>query len=345
MTIEFRKQDKKARFLNPFTNFSPSEVTCQIRWDPLTKRSGRLAHFLGTSLPPADLSAIIEGSEKNCPFCPQSVHERTPTFEAGRIPEGRLIKGESVLFPNLLPYDEHSAIAVLCEKHHRSLDEFPAWIFEDAHANCLAYLQRVVADKTTYALVTWNYMPAAGSSQVHPHFQVYATKTPGNFLQSMLTAEKDYYQTNNRSYWEDYLGAETGSGERLITEAKHSIWLTDFVPLSALSDIIAVFPNRQTLFDLNENELAETSRMLGSMLQYLGSYGVYSLNMAWLPAVPEQKEHWLQLRISPRLYLAPHVWCTETPSLVYQYQESFSIWSPEETAKELREFLQQPQNP
>ncbi|MFO7839840.1 MAG: hypothetical protein R6X08_10145 [Desulfosalsimonadaceae bacterium] len=345
MTIEFQKQDKTARFLNPFTNFSSSEVTCQLRWDPLTKRSGRLAHFLGTSPPPADLSGIIAESEKNCPFCPKSVHELTPKFEPDQIPEGRLVKGESVLFPNLLPYDEHSAIAVLCEKHYRGMDDFPAWIFEGAHANCLEYLQRVVTDKNaTYALLTWNYMPAAASSQVHPHFQVYATQTPGNFLQDMITAGKNHHQTNGKNYWEDYIETETGSGERLIKEAENSIWLTDFVPLSTLSDIIGIFPDRQTLFDLSEKELAEAAGMMSSILRYLGGYSVYSLSLAWLPALQQDKEHWLQVRISPRLYLAPHVWCTDTPSLVYQYQESFSIWSPEETAKELRNFLQQPDN-
>lgn len=80
--------------------------------------------------------------------------------------------------------------------------------------------------------------------------------------------------------------------------------------------------------------------MLNSVACYLGGQGIYSLNIGWMPALEGRNDYWLQLRISPRLYLVPQVWCTETPSLVYQYQESFTIWSPEDTAKEIREFLE-----
>ncbi|MFW6011445.1 MAG: hypothetical protein ACOC8R_00015 [Desulfosalsimonas sp.] len=340
MGVEFERRDKVAKFLNPFNNFELSEAKCQIRKDPLTGRTGRLAHFVGFKPPSADFTRIIEDSEKNCPFCPGKVLNTTPKFDPEQIPEGRLEKGQSVLFPNLLPYDAHSALAVLCKKHYRALTDFTPDIFMDAFENCLDYLDRVIKDKSaTYGLVTWNYMPAAGSSQVHPHFQVYATQEPGNFLQAMLFAGKKYMQENGRTYWEDYIKAETEAGQRLITHGKNSVWLTDFVPLSALADIVGIFPERQTLFDLSNAELREAAQMLNTVTDYLGRQGVYSLNMGWMPACEGEKHHWLQLRISPRLYLAPHVWCTETPSLVYQYQESFMIWAPEDTAKELGEFV------
>ncbi|MFP4572073.1 MAG: hypothetical protein ACLFNW_03780 [Desulfobacterales bacterium] len=340
MGVEFKTQDKVAKFLNPFKDFALSETKCQIRQDPLTARTGRLAHFVGFKPPSADFSKIIENSEQNCPFCPQNVFTMTPKFDPDQIPEGRLEKGESVLFPNLLPYDAHSALAVLCKKHYRDLTDFTPDIFRDAFENCIAYLERVLENKEqTYGLVTWNYMPAAGSSQVHPHFQVYGTQSPGNFLQNMLSAGKDYMQNNGRTYWEDYVNAETNTGQRLIAQNKNSIWLTDFVPVSALTDVVGIFPEKQTLFDLNGKELREAAQMINLAIDYLGQQGVYSLNMGWMPALKGEKHHWLQIRISPRLYLAPHVWCTETPSLVYQYQESFAIWSPEDTAKEINAFV------
>lgn len=340
MAIHFKTQDKVCRFLNPFTNFEPSETRCQLRWDPLTGRSGRLAHFVGFKPPAADLTQIIEGSEQNCPFCPEHLPTMTPKFTSEEIPEGRLEKGESVVLPNLMPYDAHSALAVLCRKHHRPLTEFPPQIFTDALANCLDYLDRVIADKKeTFGLVTWNYLPAAGSSQVHPHFQVYATETPGNFLPAQLAASRAYLEENRRIYWEDYVDAEIRAGERLIKQAGESIWLTDFVSLSALSDIIGLFPHKQTLFDLSSTALEEAAGIISTILDYLGRQGVYSLNMSWMPALEGRSDAWLQLRISPRLYLAPHVWCTETPSLFYQYQESFMVWSPEETAKDIRSFI------
>ncbi len=342
MGIEFKKQDRVAAFLNPFQNFERTETRCQIRRDPLTGRSGRLAHFIGIKPPAPDFEKIIEDSGKNCPFCPENVFTMTPKFDPDEIPEGRLEKGESVLFPNLLPYDAHSALAVLCSQHYKRLSEFTPGIFTDAFANCRNYLDRVIADKNeTYGLVTWNYMPAAGSSQVHPHLQVYAGQTPGNFPERLISSGQEYYREHGRPYWEDYLAAETHSMERFVTSGDHTTWLTDFVSLSALTDVIAIFPERQTLFDLDAAAMEEAARILDQVLKYLDEQGVYSLNMAWLPALQGQNEHWLQLRISPRMYMAPHVWCTETPSLVYQYQESFMIWSPEETAGQLREFIRQ----
>ncbi|MFW6081588.1 MAG: hypothetical protein ACOC7W_06715 [Desulfosalsimonas sp.] len=341
MGINFEKHDKIASFLNPFKNFELSEARCQVRRDPLTGRTGRLAHFVGFKPPSADFSKIIKDSQQNCPFCPENVFKITPKFPPEQIPEGRLQKGESVVFPNLLPYDSHSALTVLCQKHFRALTEFTPQIFRDAFDNSIAYLERVVEDKkSTYGLVTWNYMPAAGSSQVHPHFQVYATEAPGNFLQSMLTASRTYMAENNRTYWQDYTDTEAETGSRLIRRKENSIWVTDFVPVSALTDVVGIFPGKQTLFDLSDAQLQEASEMLSSVAGYLGQQGVYSLNMGWMPGLEGRHDYWLQLRISPRLYLAPHVWCTETPSLVYQYQESFTIWSPEDTAKEIREFLE-----
>lgn len=343
MAIEFETQDKTAVFLNPFTNFERAEAKCQLRRDPLTGRTGRLAHFVGFSPPAADFAGIIEKSRENCPFCPENVFSMTPQFDPDQIPEGRLEYGESVLFPNLLPYDAHSALAVLCRSHFKTLSEFSAKIIEDAVINCRNYLDRVIADKkTTYGLVTWNYMPAAGSSQVHPHFQVYATETPGNFLGQMIDASRNYRQSHNRTYWEDYLEAEIKNQQRLIHQGQQSVWLTDFVSLSPLTDVIGIFPGKQTLFDLDKAAVEEGAALINAVLDWLGQQGVYSLNMAWLPAAAGMQDHWLQVRISPRLYLAPNVWCTDTPSLVSQYQESFMIRAPEEVAGEIKSFVQNP---
>jgi len=340
MTIEFNREDRICRFLNPFNNFEQSEAKCQVRWDPLTHRTGRLAHFAGVRPPEADLSKIIEGSATNCPFCPENLPAMTPKFVAGQIPEGRIEKGESTIFPNLLPYDANSALAVLCKKHYRALTEFTPQIFTDAFVNCLDYLDRVISDKkATFGLVTWNYMPPAASSQVHPHFQVYATETPGNFIPTQMVASQAYYRKNKRIYWEDYVESEIQAGERLIKETASGIWLTDFVSLSALTDIIGIFPHKQTLFDLSRKEIEDAGRMINSLIYYLGQQGVYSLNMSWMPALQGRKDYWLQLRISPRLYMAPQVWCTDTPSFFYQYQESFMLWLPEDTAGDIRTFI------
>jgi galactose-1-phosphate uridylyltransferase len=158
----------------------------------------------------------------------------------------------------------------------------------------------------------------------------------------MIDASRDYRQSHNRTYWEDYLAAEIKNQQRLIHQGQQSIWLTDFVSLSPLTDVIGIFPGKQTLFDLDRAAVEESAALINAVLDWLGQQGVYSLNLAWLPAAAGMQDHWLQVRISPRLYLAPNVWCTDTPSLVSQYQESFMIRAPEEVAGEIKSFVQHP---
>ena len=97
------------------------------------------------------------------------------------VPEGRVQRGEAVVFPNLSPYDEHSAVAVMCREHFISPSGFTPGILSDAFRACIDYFDHFAHfPGTDFPLVCWNYMPAAGSSQVHPHLQVYATDVPGN---------------------------------------------------------------------------------------------------------------------------------------------------------------------
>lgn len=340
MPIRFERHEKIARYLDPRTNFQETTIACEMRRDPLTGRSGRVAHGLGFHLDPLDVAPLIAASQPSCPFCPGRIFAVTPRFPANIVPEGRLQRGDAVLFPNLVPYDEHSAVTVMSQEHYVPLEKFTHPQLFDAFRLCLDYLHHVTRHpRTTYALVFWNYFPASGGTQIHPHLQVFATDTPGNTLEEELTASLRYYREEGRSYWADLLLEEERLGERWVGRGIHSAWLTSFVSRSLLADTLVLFPACQTMLDLSDEALAEFCRGLRQALQHLASQGVYSFNVAWFSGVAGSQEMCLHARLSPRLYLTPSLWGTDTTALQHLYQEHFMVQTPEAAASALQHAI------
>lgn len=92
--------------------------------------------------------------------------------------------------------------------------------------------------------------------------------------------------------------------------------------------------------ELSEEALKELSLGLCQGLGHLGSRGVYSFSLGWFPAPKRGDDHFrLHVRLSPRLYVAPRVWCTDTPALSYLYREPFMIRTPEELARGLQSAI------
>jgi UDPglucose--hexose-1-phosphate uridylyltransferase len=340
MPIRFFRQEKVARYLDPRQDFQETSIPCEMRTDPLTGRSGRVAHGLGFQLQPLDVAPLVAASRPSCPFCPERIFSVTPRFPIDVIPAGRLQRGEAVLFPNLVPYDEHSAVTAMSQEHYVPMGQFTHALLFDASRVCLEYLRQVQQlPHTTYALLFWNYLPASGGTQIHPHLQVFATDTPGNALQEELACSLLYYQEEGRPYWADLLAEEERLGERFVVRGAHSAWLTSFVSRSLLADMLILFPGRQTLADLSEEALDEYCRGLVQALQHLESQGVYSFNLAWFSGVAGREDFWLHARLSPRLYLTPRLWGTDTTALQHLYQEPFMVEMPETSARGLRQAI------
>ncbi len=341
MPLRFERRQKVARYLDPRTGFQETTIACEMRRDPLTGRSGRVAHGLGFHIRPLDVAPLIAASQPSCPFCPDRLFEVTPTFPSEIVPEGRLKLGEAVLFPNIVPYDEHSAVTAMSQEHYVPLGNFTHRQLFDAFRVCQQYLHAVQRHpQTTYALVFWNYFPASGGTQIHPHLQILATDTPGNALEEELTCSVRYSREQGRSYWADLLVAEEHLGERWVARGAHSAWLTGFVSQSLLADTLILFPEIQTIVDLSDEGLDEFCRGLGQALHHLASQGVYSFNLAWFSGVAGSQEMCLHARLSPRLYLTPSLWGTDTTALQHLYQEHFMVQTPEVVATALRQVIQ-----
>jgi UDPglucose--hexose-1-phosphate uridylyltransferase len=341
MPIQWERYPKVARFLDPRHDYAPAEIACEVRRDPLTGRSGRVAHVLGFHLAAVDFGPMIEESRAGCPFCPDRVLQVTPKFAESVVASGRVRRGEAVVFPNLAPYDEHSAVVAMTAEHYVPLDGFSAPVLSDAFGAAVEYLRAVSRQpRTTYTLAFWNYFPASGGTQIHPHLQLAATDTPGNALEQELLASRRYAASEGRSYWSDLIQEEQKNGERFLALGSHTAWMTDFVSQSLLADILVVFPERRSLLALPDEALGEFYRGLIQLLTSLRSTGVYSFNLAWYSAPTDRDDFWLHARLSPRAYMAPRLWGTDTSALQQLYREHFMVQTPEAAAEALRPGLQ-----
>ena len=123
--LEFRRERKLALLHDPRKNFELAEIESEIRYDPLTGNSARICHFSLPKLPPPDFAELLAVSRAACPFCPDKVEAITPRFPDDLVPGGRLRRGDAVLFPNLFPYDDISAVAVLAREHFFAMEAVP----------------------------------------------------------------------------------------------------------------------------------------------------------------------------------------------------------------------------
>jgi len=70
MTIAFRRILRESQYLDPNKDFELVRINFEIRFDPLTNRTGRITSS-GTPGPdPPDLDTVLKRSlEIGCPFC------------------------------------------------------------------------------------------------------------------------------------------------------------------------------------------------------------------------------------------------------------------------------------
>ncbi len=342
-SIEFRKELKQGRQYDPRRNFELSTIDSEIRYDPLTGDSARLCHFaLSTAIPP-DLAQMVTTTAATCPFCPDKVLRVTPRFTEALLPEGRLRRGGAVLFPNLFPYDDISAVATLTERHFIPLDDVPLPVIEDGIGIARDFFQRLAADgvQPGYGIVTWNYMPPAGGTQIHPHIQVIHTSNPGNRLRRELAAEYAWRQRHGSNYWAELLAAERREGVRWIGESGPVQWYVPFTPTGILGDCNGVLPERATLTALSNSDIHAVAVGLRRILRGFAALGLWSFNLTFFPDRSDAGAdcHWLNVRVVPRLYLNP---ITHIPDVSYMQlllEERFAMVYPEETAARLRAVL------
>jgi galactose-1-phosphate uridylyltransferase len=345
MSLRFSRQKRVGSYLAEQEDGTTKEVRleAEVRRDPLTGRSGRVAHFQGFQLRRAELGPAIESSRANCPFCPERILRVTPKLLPGVAPGGRISQGEAVLFPNISPYDRHSVVVVLTSAHFVPPDEFRPTQLADGLGAAQTYFRAMApVPAGTFSLVTWNYMPPAGATQVHAHLQAFSTDRPGSLLEEEVRHSRAFHRRHGKVFWEALLAEERGREERYLGAGRHTAWLVPFVSRSVISDLMAIFPGATDFEQLPETALMEFSRGLCAAMAFFAREGVVAFNLALYPAPSGQggDHFWLHARLSPRIYFNPSILGSDTTSWQHLLDEPFMVRSPEVLAAALRPELQ-----
>ncbi|MGC1184841.1 MAG: hypothetical protein WBA31_06785 [Candidatus Dormiibacterota bacterium] len=343
MTLRFSSERRLSTFIPPDGNGAPVRRYSELRRDPLTHRSGRVAHFVGFKLVAPEFSRVVESSRAGCPFCPDRILEVTPRLDPAIVAEGLIRRGESTLFPNISPYDRHSVVTVLTQDHYVPGDRFTATQLADGLQACIEYFRALPrVPRSTHSVVTWNYMPPAGATQVHAHLQAFSTNRPGSLLEEEVRHSRAFWRSQGHTFWEELAHTEQSHEERFVARGRHTAWLTSFVSRSVVGDLLALFPNRAYLTDLTRDEVVEFSSGLQLALAAQHEEGVRAFNLAFYsaPSADPTPHFWLHARLSPRIYFNPAIEGSDATAWQHLLDEPFMVRSPEVLAARLRERFQ-----
>ncbi|MDW7650213.1 MAG: hypothetical protein SCK29_00620 [Bacillota bacterium] len=341
MAVTFRNHKIQAELLDPRQDFRPVRHDMEFRYDPLTGRSTRLAHF-GAIRPQPVYFENYDGANKGfCPFCPPNMDRVTSLFPKDLIPEGRLKNGEATLIANIAPYDAYSGLVVLSDKHILPMEELTAARLHDSLSLGVEFLQRVAHfdPDIPYFFIGWNYMPPSGGGLIHAHMQVFGSTDPGNIFWDALCGLKRYREENKRPFWPDLLAEEEQRNERYLGRIGDIHWLVPYAPLGVLGDVIAVLPRPCSPAGLAGDTLENLVAGLVRLFAYYKEKKIFSFN-ASVHFTPECNQDFpLMIRFSPRTFLNASCSTPDTNFFHVSLQQPICVVRPEELATEVKPFF------
>jgi len=304
--IDFQIIEQESAFLDPRKNFSRTVEKFQVRVDPLTGQTGHFSHFGAIKPQRLNLEAYATPEAKGfCPFCRENRDQFTPRFTDAIPPRGRPSRNEAILIPNLYPYDTYSGVIIMTDDHVIPLEKLTGGMVSDALSLGIDFLKRIrsVDSSLPYHLMAWNYMPPSGGGLVHPHQQCFATGHPGNQFLDELSASKRFCDMHGVNFWHEYVDEEKRLGQRYIGAVGNSHWLSSFVSLGLLGEVMCVFPDIFAIDDFQDENVADLSTGLQKLFVYYRDNGIYSFNASLFFGPFDQRYFSCHFRIAPRTFL------------------------------------------
>jgi len=342
--ITFQSLKSKSTFLHPHRGFSPATERFEVRIDPLTGRTGHFSHFGAIKPQQLDLDAYATPEIKGfCPFCLENRDRVTPRFTEDIVISGRFEQNESCLIPNLFPYDIHSGVLIMTDPHVVPLKELSEQRLFDSFSLGIQFLKRVKAISPTqpYHLMTWNYMPPSGGGLVHPHQQYFATPNPGNQFIDELKASHDFRTSNGSDYWSELIEVERSKGERFIGQIGSSFWLSSFVSLGILGEIMCIFPGVFHIDQFSENHVRDLVAGLLNVYRYYAASDVYSFNASLFFGPEGQQSFACHFRIAARTFLNMRDCAPDLNFFQALLGEPVSVMMPEQLCATVKEYFGQ----
>jgi galactose-1-phosphate uridylyltransferase len=336
-------ESMQARLLAP--SGSPADRSIQIRVNPISGRSSRITFSRANEkeagadrLPPPPPDAR---QTTRCPFCRPQVMDRTPRLIPQIHPAGRMIRGDSLLFPNLFPYGAYSAVSLFDNTHFVEIGMASAGSYADCLINCAGYLKRVCRHdpSATYMAITQNHLPSAGGSLVHPHLQVHADRIGSNHHRFLADRTLAYRHATQQDLFADYVAHEISSRDRYIGSTGPWTWLAAFAP-EGFFEIWAVYPGKTSLLALEESEWCQLADGMIRIQKFYRSLHRNGYNFGLLSVETPQSALELRAVMMVRSNYAPWVRSDHTGFEV-MLGDMATFIAPEETARLARVFWPQ----
>jgi UDPglucose--hexose-1-phosphate uridylyltransferase len=334
--IRFRSEKLQARSVTP-DGLQTTVRSVEVRYDSLLGTTSRIAE--GVKLQTADAVALerFQLPDASCPFCAERVDQVAQRIDPKVSDEPRMRAGETVLFPNLVPYSQYAAVAVFTSRHWLGVNEFSPKLIADNLSACIRYIRAVYASDSRARYCAWNvnYLFPSGGSLPHPHAQVFLDPVPTTMMRFQFEAGTKYLQENGTSFWEDLVAEERERSERFLWDAGSTAWMTAFAPIG-FNEVRAVVRGRETLLQLDDADVAAVAAGISQVLQWYCALGYDSFNVS-LFSGPLEGAAWFRVNL---------VMVTRTAMLPYYRSDSMHLerlhWeaavdrNPEELAVELR---------
>lgn len=272
----------------------------EVRVDPLTGHTSRILPERGL-MPPNefDLESFAAETSANCPFCGDRLATLTPKLLPELAPEGRITRGQAILFPNLHAYSSHSCVSVYSAAcHYLPLEAITEELMADNLLTQVAYARAVMgaAPTSQWASINANHMLPSGSSLFHPHLQGIVDAHPTT-MQRMLAGVP-------AARFEAYLDAERDAGARYLSDTGRVQWLVSFAPV-APAELRAFIPGISSPAQCDDELVRELAHGLVLALHGYAEMGYQSFNLALYGAPPSQLGYQLNLRLACRSNLRP----------------------------------------
>lgn len=342
MKIQFRIDKASSIFLDPCNDFQLKNDSLQVRFDPLTNKTGHFSHIGAVKPQPLALELYKTPEVRGfCPFCPENRDRATPKYPPDMLPEGRLSRGEACLIPNLYPYDAINAVTIMTNDHVVPLEAFSRQRLQNAFGVGISFLKLSNNHRPdlSYHIMTWNYMPPSGGGIVHPHQQYLATSYPGNRFLEEYHAAHTFFTCHGCDYWSELMRAEQETGERYIGASGNIHWLSSFVSLGLLGDITGIFPGVHSIEDMTEEGVSDLVEGLQRIFQYFIHKRIYSFNTALFFGPRGQSFYTANIRIVPRTFLNLRDFASDLNFYQALLIEPVSVVLPEKLCEDLRSFF------
>ena len=273
--MELKREVLTGEILDPRREFQPTPTEVEVRWDPLTGHSARLVRD-AQFLPPSDfdLEEFGRQTRERCFFCGPRLEAVTPRFPPAIHPEGRIKRGQAVLFPNIQAYAKHSSVAVYgADLHYLPLERMTPRLIADNLATQVEFVQAVARHdpSATWASISANHMLPSGSSLFHPHVQAAVDPHPTTMQELLARVPGDRFA--------DYLETERRLGERHLGRLDGVEWVAAFAPVG-FNELRAFVPDVASPAQLSPAQVEALADGISRGLGLYAELGFKSFNLA-----------------------------------------------------------------